>query len=130
MKKPKKFFSVEQKQQAVDDYTSGRRTVAEIAAGLGVGPNQIYRWKIQFDEQAKGERVDELEAQGMSPAEARRFRELEAELDEYKKKLAEQTLISDLLKKLFESRTSRRESELTSLINTTRASAQKRKLAK
>jgi hypothetical protein len=79
---------------------------------------------------AKGERLEELEAQGSSREQARRIMQLEAELEEYKKKVAELALINDLLKKLQTSKRSQPESELSGLIATMKKSGQKNGPAK
>jgi transposase-like protein len=100
MKKPRRTFSDEVKQKAVDDYVSGRRPAAEVANELGIGQGMLYRWRVQLAEKAKGVRVEELEAQGHHPEDARRIQSLEDELLLYKEKLAEATVHVDLLKKL------------------------------
>lgn len=121
-------FKPEDKKRAVDDYVSGRRTVAQIAAELSCSPNLIYRWKADAEAGRREDRVAEIEASGVrDPRDVRRILDLEDELEEYKRKLAEQILINDLLKKLDQSKSSQPESELTGLIRTTKSSAQKRK---
>ena len=130
MKKVKKQFSQEVKKQAVDDFVSGRKTAVQIGAEIGAAPNLIYRWRTEANREIRDNRIEELSAEGHSPADIRRIMQLEAELEEYKKKLAEQILINDLLKKLRDSRTSPRESELTGLINTIKLSERKRKPVK
>lgn len=124
----KKQFKPEDKARAVADYVSGARTAAQIAAELGCAPNLIYRWKGEADAARRESRASEIEASGVrDPQDVKRILDLEDELEEYKRKLAEQILINDLLKKLRDSRTSQPESELTGLIRTTKSSAQKRK---
>src|SRR5690606_4592611 len=100
MSRRKRHYPEELKQRAVEDYVSGRKTAQELASELGVAQGLIYKWKVRFDEKVKGRRIEEMEAQGMDPAMARRILDLEAELAEYKKKVGEQTVIIDLLKKL------------------------------
>lgn len=129
MRKPRKTFTPEQRKRAVEEYISGSKTVAEIAAELGIDPTHIYRWKVSLEEQAKGARIDALEADGHDPQAARKILRLEEELEEYKKKVGEQSLIIDLLKKLPQ-RSSQPESELSGLIDTMKSSARKRKPAK
>ena len=90
----------------------------------------IYRWRVQLDEKAKGARIDELEAQGMSSQMARKMLQMEAEIEEYQKKVAQQAIIIDLLKKLQEPTTSQPESELTGLIDTTRKLGRSKRRAK
>ncbi len=127
-KKAKRQFSPEDKARAVDDYVSGRRTAAQIGAELSCAPNLIYRWKAEADAARRDDRATAIEASGVrDPHDIKRILDLEDELEEYKKKLAEQILINDLLKKLRDSRTSAPESELTGLIRTTKSSAPKRR---
>lgn len=100
MSRTKRHYSEEIKQRAVDDYVSGRKTAQELALELGVAQGLIYKWKVRLEENAKGQRIEEMQAQGMDPESARRILDLEAELAEYKKKVGEQAVIIDLLKKL------------------------------
>ena len=120
MRKPRTHFEESVKRSAVEEIVSGRKTAQEVADGLGVERAVIYKWRVQLSERDKGARVEELESMGHSKSEARKIQSLEAELEEYKKKLAEQVLINDLLKKLQTSRASQSESELTGLIRTSR----------
>ena len=99
-KKPKRKFSEEQKRQAVDDYVSGRKSAAEVARQHNVAQGQIYKWKSQLEEQAVKGRISELEAEGRSPQDARLIQRQEDEIAMYQKKLAEQVVLVDLLKKL------------------------------
>lgn len=99
-KKPRKFYSEDEKRQAVDEFTSGRKSAAVIAQELGVAQGVIYKWRTQQSEAAKGLRVEELQGQGHSEADARRVLQLETEILLYKEKLAEMTVREDLLKKL------------------------------
>lgn len=129
-KRSYKTYSLEQKRKAVDDYVSGRKTAEQVAAENGITTAMVYKWRVQLDEKAKGARIDELEGQGLSPQMARRFQQQEAEIEEYQKKVAQQAIIIDLLKKLQTSTSSPPESELTGLIDTTRKLARSRKPAK
>ena len=129
-KKSRRKFTIEQKKKAVDDYVSGRNSAAQVAAHLGVDPQMIYRWRVQFDEQAKDERINELESEGHTRSQAKRIQQLEDEVAEYQKKVAELTIANDLLKKLRMSRNYQPESELTGLIATTRKLDQKRRRVK
>lgn len=129
MRKPRKIFAQEQRKKAVDEYISGQKSVAEIAQELGTDPTHIYRWKVRFEEDAKGARVDALGAEGHDPEAIKKILKLEEELEEYKKKVGEQALIIDLLKKI-PVRSSQSESELSGLIDTMKNSARKRKPAK
>lgn len=129
-RKPRRQFTDEQKRRAVDEYVSGRRTVEQIAAELNVNSGMIYKWRVQLDEKAKGARIDELESQGLSTQAARKILQLEAEIEEYQKKVAQQSVIIDLLKKLQTSPNSQPESELTGLIDTAKRLARSKKPAK
>lgn len=121
MSKSRKYFDESIKRKAVDDYVSGRRSADEVAAELGIVRGQLYKWRVQLEEHDKGARTEELESMGHSKTEARKIQSLEAEIEEYKKKVAEQSLIIDLLKKLRAGSTnSQPESELTGLIRTTK----------
>ncbi len=126
MGKIKRQFSEETKRQAVDDFVSGRRTAAEIAAELGLAQGVIYRWRVQLEAKDRGARIDELGTEGHHPHDARRIQRLEEELAEYKRKVGEQTLIIDILKKLRQSKIYLPESELSGLIETIKCSARKR----
>lgn len=127
-KKQKKRFKPEDKARAIADFVSGARSAAQIAAELKCSPNLIYRWKSEAEAAHREARASEIAESGVRDArDIKRILDLEDELEEYKKKLAEQILINDLLKKLRDSRTSPPESELTGLIRTTKNSAPKRK---
>lgn len=75
-RKPHRQFTDEQKRSAVDDYVSGRKTAAQLAAENDVPVGVIYKWRVQFDEKTKGARIDELEAQGINPQAARKIQEI------------------------------------------------------
>ena len=115
-KKTKRYWDVGTKKQAVEDYVSGRKSAAQIAVDLGVTAGLIYKWKTSFDEQAKGARVDELEAQGFSREQAKIIQQKDEEIAAYQKKVAEQAIVIDLLKKLRNPNDYQSESELTGLI--------------
>lgn len=100
MKKVKKQIAQETKKQAVDDYISVRKSAVQAAAELGVSPNLVYCWKSEFGREKLSDRIEELQAEGHNAADIRRIMQLEGEREEYEKKLAEQILINDLLKKL------------------------------
>lgn len=129
MRRQRRTFTPEQRKKAVDEFISGSKTAIQIAGELGVDPTHIYRWKVSLEEKAKGLRIESLEAEGHDPLAARKILKLEEELEEYKKKVGELTLINDLLKKLPQ-RSSQPESELSGLIETMKSSARKRKPAK
>lgn len=120
-KKSKYEFTEEQKRKAVAEYISGDKRAEDVARELGIPQGYLYKWRVQLSERDKGARVEELESMGHSKVEARKIQTLEYEIEEYKKKVAEQALIIDLLKKLRAgSKSSQPESELTGLIRTTR----------
>lgn len=129
-KKTRKKFTQYQKNKAIDDYLSEERTAKQIADDLGTDVQTIYRWKTGREEKAKGLRIEELMDEGNSKAMAEKLLEKELEIEMYQKKVAEQSVIIDLLKKLQTSPDSQPESELTGLIRTTKLSARKRKPAK
>lgn len=127
-KKARRQFKPEDKARAVDDYVSGRKSTAQIAAEFSCSPNLIYRWKAEADAAQRDERAAEVEASGVrDPRDLKRILDLEDELEAYKKTVAEQTVLIDLLKKLDQSKSSQRESELIGLIRTTKNSGQRRK---
>lgn len=122
-KKAKRQFKPEDKARAVEDYVSGRRTAAQIAVELGCSPNLVYRWKAEAEAARREGRAAEIEAGGVrDPHDVKRILDLEDELEAYKKTVAEQTVLIDLLKKLRSSKTSPPESELIGLIRTTKSS--------
>ena len=97
----KEISTREQKLNAIEEYRAGSKTAKQIAEQFGsTNKNLIHAWKYEFEERAKGERVDELKNTGYSSEATKKILELEQEIVEYQKKLAEQVLINDLLKKL------------------------------
>ena len=129
-KKPRRQFTDEQKRLAVDDYVSGRKSADQVAAENGIPRSVVYKWRVQLDEKSKGARIDELESQGMTQQAARKIQQMEAEIEEYQKKVAQQAVIIDLLKKLQPSTNFPPESELTGLIDTNKKLARSRKPVK
>jgi transposase-like protein len=127
MGKQKRKFSEDQKRKAVDDYVSGFKSAAQLAAELGTSVNNIYNWRVQMDEKSRGARVDELTVSGRSREDAKLILQLEAERDAYQRMVGEQAVIVELLKKRLMSRDSQQRSELTGLIETLERAAQKRK---
>jgi transposase-like protein len=126
MGKPKRKFSEELKRKAVDDYVSGRKSAAQIAAENQMDVNNIYNWRVQLDEKAKGAEIDELVVSGRSREDARYVLQLKAERDAYQKTVGEQTVIIELLKKRLHSTNSQQRSELTGLIETLEKSVQRK----
>ena len=99
-KRPRRTFTYEQKRLAVDDYQNKRRTVSEIALELNVAPGLIYKWKGDLEESRVKGRLSELESDGRSPCDAKLIQRQEDEILMYQKKVAELTIINDLLKKI------------------------------
>ena len=129
-KQSRKTFTQKQKDQAVADYISGRKTAEQISAELGCSPQYLYRWKTLQEEKNKGTRIEELMEEGNSQDMAEKLLEKELEIEMYQKKIAEQAIIIDLLKKFPTAEVLARESELTGLIKTTKLSAPKKKRVK
>ena len=127
MGKPRRKFTDAVKRAAVDDYVSGRKSAAQVAAENDVSINHIYRWKIALDEIAKGASVEELEGSGRSREHARELLEMKAERDAYQRMVGEQAVIIELLKKRLMSTNSQHRSELTGLIEMLERAALKRK---
>jgi len=109
---------------------SGNKTAQQVANELGTDVQNVYRWKTLREEKAKGLRIDELISEGNSKAMAQKLLEKELEIEAYKKKVAELTVINDLLKKLPGNENFQTESELLGLIKTTNKSARRKKPAK
>jgi len=126
-KKQRRKFTPEQKQEAVEDYLTERRSAMDIANDLNVSVSLIYKWKADLELQNKKSRISELTDQGLSRAAALKIQQQEAEIEAYQKKVAEQVVIIDLLKKLQDRTPYQRESELTGLIKTTKRLARRQK---
>ena len=107
-KKKNKKWPLELKKEVVQKYVSGVKTAAELSKEYGFedDPNRIYRWRHDLNQLNKDQHIDDLKSQGYSFEQARKIQELEAEITEYQKKLAEQFVINDLLKKLHGSKSS------------------------
>ena len=129
-KRTRRKFTNEQKDKAVEIYLSGEKTAAEIAKDLDCDVQNIYTWKTVAEEKRKGLRLEELIDDGNTKAMAQKLLEKELEIEEYQKKVAEQSIIIDLLKKLPGNENFQQESKLTGLIRTSKKSNQKRKRAK
>ena len=129
-RKPRRKFTDEQKQKAVAEFLAGTKSTEQISIENGVEVGVIYKWKAQLDAAARGQRVEELESQGMPSQMVRKMLQMESEIEEYQKKVAEQSIIIDLLKKLQTSPRSAPESELTGLIETSRRLARAKKPVK
>ncbi len=130
MKREKKFTK-EQKQKAVADYKSGKKTAKQIAKELGSDDsNLVHRWKYQLEESSKGEHVESLERNGHAVHSARIIRELENEILEYQKIVAEQAVVLELLKKHRNQKSSVFEKRSSGLTDTIKQLDPKRKLQK
>ena len=100
-KKSKKHYDLEYKRQIVQEYLQGGIKSAALAEREGIERGQIYKWKIQLDNLARGERIEEIaDTEGVSLDQARKIRELEEELEATQRKLAQVVLECDLLKKI------------------------------
>lgn len=129
-KKRRKKFTENEKRQAVADYVSEAKTAQEIANELGTDIQAIYRWRTFYDEQKKGLKLSELESVGASHELAERIIRQQDEIEAYQKKVAEQALIIDILKKLRKLGPLPPESELSGLIAMEIKLAQKKQRAK
>lgn len=99
MKKNRKSYEREYKKRIVSEYLEGKLSAQEIAARERLERFQIYSWKSQLEARGKKDRFTELTESGHNPDDVRRMMELEEELEAYKTKVAELTLMNDLLKK-------------------------------
>jgi transposase-like protein len=127
MGKPKRKFTEAVKRAAVDEYVSGRKSAAQVAAQYEISTGQVYSWRVQLDEKAKDAKLNDLISSERSPEEAAKMIfELERERDAYQKTVGEQTMIIELLKKRLRSTSSQQRSELTGLIETLERAVQKR----
>ena len=100
-KKSKKHYDLDYKRRIVQEYLQGETATSALAAREGLEPGQIYRWKVQLENRARGERIEEIaDTEGVSLDQARKIRELEEELEATQRKLAQVILECDLLKKI------------------------------
>jgi transposase-like protein len=100
-KKSKKHYDLDYKRRIVQEYLRGEIRSADLAAREGLDRAQIYKWKIQFDNRQRNERIDAIaDEEGVSLDQARKIRELEEELEASQKKIAQLVLECDLLKKI------------------------------
>lgn len=129
-KKTRRKFSDETKAKAVADYLSGTKSANQIAQELGVDVHSIYQWRAASDENKRNQRLSGLQSEGLSAEAAERLIRMQEEIEAYQKKVAEQAVIIDLLKKLQTSDDFPPESELSGLIATTKKSDRKRKRVK
>ena len=129
-KPPRRKFSEEDKRRAIEEYITGKRSVVSIAEELNVATGLIYKWKSDFELKAKKGRLTDLTEAGATRAMAIKIQQQEEEIIAYQKKVAEQVVIIDLLKKLRTPSNSQCASELSGLIGTIKQSDRKRRLAK
>jgi transposase-like protein len=129
-KKTRRKFTAEAKAKAVADYVAGIRTALQIAKDLGVEVHSIYQWRAAQDEKKRGLRLSELQGDSGDPDLAERVLRQEEEIAVYQKKVAELSVMVDLLKKLQTSGPYQPESELSGLIAITKKSDRKRKRSK
>lgn len=87
MKRQRRSFTFEFKKMIVDLVESGQYSINQVARDHEISPGLIVKWREKL---AAGELV-----QGPTLRE----RQLEAELDRYKKKVGELTVVVDALKK-------------------------------
>ena len=131
MTKARRKFTREEKLKAISDYKLGKRSARQIAIDFGSKDlNLVYRWKYELEESSKGERVEELKSNGHAADAAKRIRELETEIFEYQKIVAEQAVILELLKKHRNQKTSVFEKRSSGLTDTIKQLDPKRKLQK
>ena len=123
-------FTKEVRAKAVEEYSSGEKTAQELGIELNTSPQTIYRWKTVQTENQKGIRLDEIISDGNTREQAKKIQQLEIQIEAYKSKVAEQSIIIDLLKKIQDPTISAPESELNGLIETTSKLARKRKPVK
>lgn len=97
----KKTYDLELKKRVVAEYLANGGA-GTIAAREGIEQAQIYRWKYHLEKRAKVERVEQIQCEdpSLSIEQARRIRELEEELADSQKKMAQLLLENDLLKKI------------------------------
>jgi transposase-like protein len=101
MKKRRTNYDLDYKRRIVGEYLSGAISARDLADREGLERGQIYKWRTQLEDHTRNERIGEIvEEEGVSLERARRIRELEDELAETQKKLAQTVLENDLLKKL------------------------------
>jgi len=129
-KKARRKFPEELKAQIVEAYVSGAKSAQELALEHDIAQGLIYRWKSDQNQRVKNNRIEELTEAGATRAMAMKIQQQEAEIEAYQKKVAELTVINDLLKKLQTSSSYQCESELSGLIGTVKRSDRKPKLVK
>lgn len=129
-KKARRKFTDEEKLKAVSEYLSGAKSAKELAHELGVEVHVIYHWRAALDERKRESALSGLESQGVPKEVAERLLRQQEEIEAYQKKVAEQAVIIDLLKKLQTSSSLPPESELSGWIATSKKSDRKKRGAK
>jgi transposase-like protein len=129
-KKTRRKFTDQEKEKAVAEYLSGTKSAKDIAQELGVEVHAIYHWRASMDDKKRESRLSGLTSQGVPKEVAERLIRQQEEIEAYQKKVAEQAVIIDLLKKLQTSSNFPPESELSGLIATMKKSDQKKKRVK
>ena len=129
-KKTRKKYPEDVKAKAVADYLSGARTAKQIAQELDVEVQVIYGWRAAADDKKRNQGLLGLQMEGFSPEAAELVTRQRDEIEVYQKKVAELSVMVDLLKKLQTSGDYPPESELSGLIATAKKSDRKRRRAK
>lgn len=98
----RKKYDLEYKRKIVQEYLDGQLTAQQIAEREGLIPGQIYNWRVQVENRARHERVEAIQVENPETTleQAKRIQELEEELEDYRQKVADQSMTIDLLKKL------------------------------
>jgi transposase-like protein len=100
-RKSRKSYDLEYKRRIVQEYLRGEMTAKALAEREGLERGQVYNWKVQLEERAPDARIEDIaDTEGVSLDQARKIRELEEELEDTQKKLAQTILECDLLKKV------------------------------
>lgn len=129
-KKTRKKYPEDVKAKAVADYLSGTKTAKQIAQELDVEVHVIYGWRAAADDKRRNQGLLGLQMEGFSPEAAELVIRQREEIEVYQKKVAELSVMVDLLKKLQTSGDFQPESELSGLIATSKKSDRKRRRAK
>lgn len=129
-KKTRKKYPEEVKSKAVADYVSGAKSAKQIAQELGLEVHVIYGWRAAADDKKRNQGLLGLQMEGFSPEAAELLMRKNEEIEIYQKKVAELSVMVDLLKKLQTSGDYQPENELSGLIATTKKSERRKRRAK
>jgi transposase-like protein len=101
-KKIRKKYDLEYKRKVVQEYLDGKLSAQQIAEREGLVPGQIYNWRVQVENRTRHERVEAIQAENPQSTfeQAKRIQALEEELEDYRQKVADQSMMIDLLKKI------------------------------